>query len=89
MNRTGEKFFAITSAARVGRKLDGDITPGKGGRQRLGRKKVPAGAAGGEQHERRGLGAQAGLPASAKPAPFASMPARGRSRVSASSMPMA
>ncbi len=66
MNRTGGKFAAVASAARVGREVDGDSTPRERRRERLRRKQMSAGAAGGQEHDRRaGALHQAALPAGA------------------------
>ena len=72
--------------ALVGRELDRDAALGERDRERLGRKQMAAGAAGGEQDERRAARRhQSRLPATAR----SGIAARGCSRVSASSMPMA
>ena len=73
----------------IGREIDRDAAARERIRQRLGRKQMPAGPAGGEQHQRGGgIIHQAGLPTEARlPSPDNNS-VRGRSRVKASSMPM-
>ncbi len=71
----------------VGGEIDGDPALLQDARQRLRRKKMTAGAAGRQQHKRRGGWHQISLPAGANSGE--SIAARGCSRVKASSMPMA
>ena len=73
--------------ARIGREFDDGAAFLQGDGQRLRRKQMPAGSAGREQHKRR-RGHQAALPSLTRSGDV-SMAARGCSRVSASSMPMA
>ncbi len=90
MNVSVGEGAAKTRRAPVGRKMDSDTALGERCRKRLGRKQMTAGAAGRNEHRRHirhqaRLGHQTGLPAiTISPASFA----RGRSRVSANSMPM-
>ena len=73
--------------ARVGGEIDDGAAFLQHLGQRLRREQMPAGSAGGEQHQRR-RGHQAALPSLARSGAV-SMAVRGCSRVSASSMPMA
>ena len=92
MDRASAESVAVARGARVGREIDGDAALGQRGGQRLGRKQMPAGAAGRDAAPsgaavRRGH--QAAAPRRQRASSrCASIAARGRSRVSASSMPM-
>ena len=90
MLRAGN-VFAVARGPLVGREIDRDTAAGERRRQRLGRKQVAAGAAGRDQHERRAVACirpRAPEQAAASPELRRAVRARGRSRVSASSMPM-
>jgi hypothetical protein len=84
----GGKLAAVADRPRVGRQFDRDAARAERRRQRLGREQVAAGSAGGEQDDGRDWRVQAGLPAAAKSGAPASIGARGRPRLSASSIPM-
>ena len=74
--------------AMIGGEIDGNASLCKGGGQCFGRKKMPAGAAGREQNERRAARShQILLPAIARSGEIIAV--RGCSRVSASSIPIA
>ena len=85
MDGLRRKRAGMTGGAGIGQQLDGDISLGQRRGQRLGGKQMAARAAGGDKDAARSH--QAGLPAKPK-SRRASISARGRSRVSASSMPM-
>ena len=77
----------VAGRALVGREIDRDAARPERHRQRLGGKQMSAGAAGREQDERR-LAHQAAFHSGGGRSTGSSIAMRGRSRVSASSMPM-
>ena len=80
--------MAVARRALVGRKIDDHAAPLQRIRQRLGGKQMSAGPAGREQDERRCIAHQAGFHSGGSRSIGSSIAMRGRSRVSASSMPM-
>ena len=83
------KSPAVARRALVGREIDRRAARAQRLRQRFGRKQMAAGAAGGEQDERRAVAIRPSLRLGRQPLASARcIAARGRSRVSASSMPM-
>ena len=89
VSRAG-KLLAVAFGAVIGGEIDGDAAAVERLRQRFGGKQMAAGPAGGEQHERRAArSASHRAPgAAAAGTGSAGNSVRGRSRVSASSMPM-
>ena len=89
MGLARRKIVPVARRAFVGRKIDRHAALPQRHRQRLGGKQMSAGSAGREQDERRcALAHQAGFHSGGSRSVGSSIATRGRSRVSASSMPM-
>ena len=86
MRLARRKVAAVARRALVRRKIDDHAAPSQRIRQGLGGKQVSAGPAGREQDER--FTHQAGFHSGGSRSAGSSIAMRGRSRVSASSMPM-
>ena len=91
MNAAGREFLAVALGPVIGCEIDGDAAAREHLRERFSRKQVAAGSARSQQNERRAtvLAHLMALPSIANSPWLARSSARGRSRVTASSIPMA